>query len=290
MSTADEFLERLPYSDGAWRGRFISGIVFFSMVSLHGFLTHDRVAISQVGAFARLKLRTYFRACSYSLVAALLVFAIGSIIDAMTAGFIVRGVSISLKVLNGIFNRVPMHRKWARRLWVGFTILWSFPIWPLAILVGTIVSSAGFNKLYTIGLCRNGGSFLTPEARKFFNNLPTGIREGLDEPFSDKFDAAWQGLIEMAPPSQKHWVNRLGSRNYELASFLASALIGMMASMVFFTSAAWSIVGVFVSYSYTIICILSYLFFGCISIVRRSIFSVLELLAISALKQLPTSP
>lgn len=273
MSAIDQILERLPYSDGAWRRRFISGVIFFSIVFLHGVIAYPQ---AQLG----LEIKNLLQSTQLLLVAALLVFAIGSIIDAIVEGFIVRGVSLSRKVIGIIIDWVPGRRAWRRRLWFAFTALSTCLLWPVAILLGAIASSVGYNKLYRIGLIQNDGGFLTTEAKQFFESLPTSVREGLDEPFGDKFDVAWRSLTDMVPLSQKHWVNRLGSRNSELISFISSVLVSMIVSAsIYFPGWQWTISIVL---WYAAICFLSYLLFGCISIVGRSICSVLELLAVSA--------
>ena len=201
MSAIDQILDRLPYSDGAWRRRFISGLIFFSVVFLYGGI-FDAKALKEL-VIANLSTQLLF-------VAALLVFAIGSILDATTEGFIIRGVSLSRKVIGIIVDQVPERRGWRHKLWFALTVLWTCLLWPVAILLGTIASSIGYNKLYRIGLIQREDGILTTEAKQFFKKLPTSVREGLDEPFGDKFDVGWRWLLDMAPPSQKHWINRFG--------------------------------------------------------------------------------
>ena len=169
------------------------------------------------------------------------------------------------------------------------------------ILVGTVLSTGQVVTLYRFGLrlskvrpngpkpsgttpsgppppeVRTSSYQLTKRGRALFKRLPQAVREGLDEPYGDKFDAAWQGLSVIAPAEQRQWINRLASRNYDLTSFVAAAFSGLFVGL-----SAHVQTGTYRSlgFSYAMMCLTSYLRLGCFAIVGRAAVSVIEVLAI----------
>jgi hypothetical protein len=283
MSAIDKVLERFPYTDGAWRRRFVTGLVFVFVFTFYSVLAYGEYALTSFGDLKESGIKDVLQSTQLLLVVILVIFAIGSIIDAITPAFIVRGASICVGILNRLFDYVPQNDP-RRKAWMCFTIVATFPFWPLAILGGTIASSAGFSPLNRLGLKTHGASFLSTDAVRVYEALPDNMKEGLDEPFGDRFDAAWRSLVEFAPVSLQQWINQIGARNYELASFLSSASIGMITSaFIYFPTLEGHSGGYYVWYA--MLCLLAYLLFGCISITRSSVVSALELLAMAREKR-----
>jgi hypothetical protein len=114
------------------------------------------------------------------------------------------------------------------------------------------------------------------------------VQEGLDEPFGDNFDAAWQGLIVLAPAAERPWISRIASRNYDLTSFVAAGFFGLLValceSLLRQTATLWSF-----GLGYGFMCLLSYILFGCFAIIGRAAISVVEVLAISRPKEILAS-
>jgi hypothetical protein len=222
------------------------------------------------------------RSSQLLIVAAGFVFAAGAVIDAMTDGFIVRGASTSRSIHAWLSLKLFPSHEWLRIL---FNLILFF-FWPPIIVVCTILSSSDHYVLYRVGLKDNSQKLLekkdvTKAALRIFERMPPNMQESLDTPFCNQFDAAWQGLLTMLPEPHHRWVISLWSRNRDLASFLASGYCALAISSGFLLTAGRGLFNWTAVSSYILLCVLSWLLFGYISLVVRSIFAVLELVAVT---------
>jgi hypothetical protein len=197
-------------------------------------------------------------------VAALLIFAAGFVIDGMSRGFLVRGVSVTSSLLDWLFKRFG--KKVSRKSWTFPVMLATFWLWPVVILGGTVASTAQVVTLYRFGLRVNTGKQhyrLTNAGKDLFDQLPVTVQEGLDEPFGDNFDAAWQGLMCLLDGGRP-WIAD-ASRNYDLTSFVAAGFFGLLVALKSSsrTVTLWSF-----GLGYGFMCLLSILF-GCFAIIGR---------------------
>src|SRR5262245_8834931 len=227
-SIIDKLLDRLGYRDGAWRRAFVSGLIFLTLVAGYGVPPFDR---STGLAETADTIKELLKSTQALMVVTLLIFASGFVIDGVSRGFLVRGVSVTASCIDRWSRRVRGSSRWGWRSW--FVPLATCLLWPLMILVGTVLSTGQVVTLYRFGLrlskvrpngpkpsgttpsgppppeVRTSSYQLTKRGRALFKRLPQAVREGLDEPYGDKFDAAWQGLSVIAPAEQRQWINRL---------------------------------------------------------------------------------
>lgn len=299
MNAVEKILDQLPYTDGGFRRRFIGGVIFFVVLLIH-LAVYDALGISAVKntpfhdwlkQIKNLQVLAVFGVCIY---------AFGSIIDAMAEGFIIRGVSITRRWINWLLpmQRTPGGKRDKTHVLSPFILTVSICMSPLMITAGTIMSAAGRNPLYKIGLPEKTERRLSQapppdkktaqadenepisvEAAQYYKQLPESMQAGLDTPFGDQFEAAWQALIAKTPESHRAWVKRLGTRNRDIACFLSAALLALILSTaVLAAKSGWDYISML--WSYGILCFLGWWLLGCASIVGRSIVSVLELLAV----------
>lgn len=278
-------MERLLQINGAIRRNLITGLIFAFVFCLHFFLLVApqelrRLNRSDVNAGA-VTLKDVIRSSQLLVVATGFVFAAGAVIDAMTDGFVVRGVSTSRSVHGWLSKTLVPQKGWPGIL---FNLL-SFFIWPLVIVICTILSSSDHYVLYRVGL-QVDDSQLVNENRIsdaamniFKDRLSSNMRQGLDAPFCNQFDAAWQGLLAMLPEPQRQWAIGLSSRNRDLAAFLSSGFFALAIStgLLVSTGRLWSWAA---GISYIFLCLLSWFLFGYISLVIRSVLTVLELYSV----------
>ncbi|MGH8490689.1 MAG: hypothetical protein ACREXS_17950 [Gammaproteobacteria bacterium] len=299
MNAVEKILDQLPYTDGGIRRRFIGGMIFFVVLLIH-WAVYDALGIVPVKNVALLDGLKQIENLQVLAVFGVCIYALGSIIDAMSEGFILRGVSITRRGINWLLDmdRISGGTRDKTRVLSFFTFAVSFCMSPLMVTAGTIMSAAGRNPLHKIGLPGKAeqrinqsplpdkktaqadeNEPISVEAARYFKQLPESMQAGLDTPFGDQFEAAWQALIAKTPESHRPWVKRLGTRNRDIACFLSAAFLALVLSTA--VSAAqmgWNHESILSSYA--ILCFLGWWLLGCASIVGRSIVSVLELLAV----------
>lgn len=146
--------------------------------------------------------------------------------------------------------------------------------------LGTIISSAGYKKLYKLGLENDPKTLLSNRAAKFYSRINQHIRQGLDQPHGGKFESAWQMVVSILPNFHQLWINRIVSRNKDIASFLSSSLLALsISTLLGIISIAKLTLSLF--FSYFSICVICYLLFGYFALIQRMIISLIEVLAIS---------
>jgi hypothetical protein len=242
----------------------------------------DLIRLNQPSSGA-MSLKDIIKSSQLLIVAAGFVFAVGGVIDAMTEGFIVRGVSTTRSIHAWLSENVIPQWEPAK---IAFNVL-SFLIWPPIVVICTVLSSSDHYKLLSVGLLENAPKLLqdgkiSKEAAGFFKEvLSSNMQQGLNLPFCNQFDAAWQGLLAMVPEAHRQWVNGLSSRNRDLASFLSSAFFALViSSACLFGAGRWYSWATVISY--VLICLISWLLFGYVSLVIRSVLAALELAAITS--------
>jgi hypothetical protein len=279
MSDVDKMLDRLPFGEGTIRRSFIAGLIFVFVFALAVLVPLPAPGTTQL---AGVDFKDLIQSTQLLVVAVGFVFAVGAIIDAMADGFVIRGVSTVFNLQNWLFDRVARRPAWRYWTWVAVTILLTFLLWPAAIIVATVFCSAGFHWLYRLPLASDSAKLLSDRAAEIYRDdkrIPPDLRRGLEEPFGDKFEAAWQALINLVAKSYRPWVSQLASRNRDLTSYLASILFALaIASALHLAVFGLILPGVII---YLLTCLFAWLFFGCFSLVRRTILSVIELVAIT---------
>lgn len=280
MSAIEKIIEHLPYGDGAIRRRFYVGLIFVSLFLAHSYAIHSAtgnpaLTITNLSQRVGFEPKDFLKNTQALFVAGIIVFVLGSILDAMIDAFILRGVSISLAVFNWIISVADSSSIVVRLVWKVFTSLWSFAIWPVEIIACSVLNTAGLNWMNKVGLDANDG--LSERAANFYKaTLPTSIQTGLNEVYGDLSGVAWLRLMDFVPEAHRPWVGRLNARNRDVASFIASAILALVISTVVNYVSMKLIMHII---TYSAICVLSYLFLGCAAIVRRSTIAVLELVA-----------
>jgi hypothetical protein len=278
-------MERLLQINGAIRRSLLTGLIFAFVFCLHYFLlvaprVLDQLNQSNANAGA-VTLKDVIRSSQLLVVATGFVFAAGAVIDAMTDGFVVRGVSTSRSIHDWLSKKLVPQKGWPGIL---FNLL-SFFIWPPVIVICTILSSSDRYILYRVGLQADDSQLVNENrvseaASKIFRDtLSSNMRQGLDAPFCNQFDAAWQGLLAMLPEPQRQWAIGISSRNRDLAAFLSSGFFALAISTGFLVSTGrlWSWAA---GISYIFLCLLSWFLFGYVSLVVRSVLTVLELYSV----------
>jgi hypothetical protein len=274
----DKLLDRIPYASGAWRRRLISGVIFCGEILLFTVFVlpssfWERAAIGRTLA-SRID-SSILRNGPFLILLVLLVYALGALVDVISDGFVVRGVS----EMPGIISRLPLPLKIA----IGL-------VWPL-LLLAAVVKSSFARTTYELDLGKRKANAPTPtkddsfrealseDALRFYENrLHGNVRIGLNEPFGGKAEAAWQALIYLTPDPHKSWTASLDSRNHETSSFLSAALFGTSACVFLYVfGSSRHFLGFALLYG--LLWLISYLFLGYLHIVRRSIASMLEFLA-----------
>src|SRR5262245_14881886 len=124
MSAIDKVIEQLPYGDGAFRRRFITGLIFVATLTVNCLWYfppgHGATAAKAFGEFIGFEPKDLLNSPQALFVAAIVIFALGSIADAMIEGYIVRGVSISMVAFQFV---VDVARDW----YPVFRVLWWVP-------------------------------------------------------------------------------------------------------------------------------------------------------------------
>src|SRR5262245_31280118 len=109
-SAIDKILDRLGYRDGAWRRAFVSGLIFLALVASYRVPPFESLAQS-AGAIDLLKNTQAL------VVVTLLIFATGFVVDGVSRGFVVRGVSVTTSWIDNISRLVGNAGGRSRRWW-----------------------------------------------------------------------------------------------------------------------------------------------------------------------------
>ena len=277
LSAIEKIIDQLPYGDGAIRRRLITGLIFIAVLSAN-YLIHTPSGEPQTNVFTLGQLigfeaKDLLDSPQVLFLAVIIVFAFGSILDAMIDAYIVRGVSITLLVWEWLTSLMDERHWFFQMAWWVPTLLLAFILQPAAIFLCTVLNSLGLEKLASLGLTTK--IKLSEPARRFYKEtLSASTQAGLDQLYGDQSASAWQRLMDRVPDRHRPWAGRLNARNHDLASFIASAILALTISysVIPYNSKAWLS-------TYIIIFLLSYLFAGSAKIVRRSTVSVLELAA-----------
>jgi hypothetical protein len=265
----DKVLDRIPYTSGAFRRRLICGVIFCGEILLFVLFGPSDTFLTKVSTEITIISKLDLGVLSATQVMILVIFAVyavGAVVDVITDGFVVRGVSL----VPTIIRRLPIPLKIA-----------AGPFWPFLVIVGVVVSTFSRTK-YELKLSAADDSFreaLSNEALEFYSNrLLRNVQVGLNEPFGGKGEAAWQAVMYLTPDPHKSWTASLDARNRETSAFLSAAFGGTLACLFFYLfRGSRQLLGL--SLFYVILWFISYLFLGYLHIVRRSIVSIVEFLA-----------
>jgi hypothetical protein len=290
MNPIEKWFEEPIPEDGSLRRRLVTGLIFGFVVAADWILSHPSMDLAEPRRLG-FEPKDVIQSTQFLVIAVGFVFAIGSIIDAMTEGFIMRGVSTTLRLLNRMLEpRGLASCRFRLGLWKFGIIAATILLWPLAIVVATILSSMEKFWLYEINWSgtdslthktKVGTDSLTHKAKEFLDNAlkcPSGLQDALTSPFGVHFDVGWQVLINLLPKPQALWASNVAARNRDLGAFLSS---------MFF--ALWLACGLQLTYlprwhgaviPYALLCLTSWLLFGCFAIIRRTVIATTELAAL----------
>ena len=291
MSQFDKFTEQFSLDNGSIRRSIVSGFIFIFFFLVH-YVVISRFNIFSLPNLPGFQLKDLIQSTSFLILNLLLVFAIGSVIDTITDGFIIRGISMSSGWITKLLTQVEKISS-SRLIGLASVIL-TVPLWPWAILLGSVFGTAGFKRFAELDLLSNDPRIgLSDEAREFYD-LKTKenskkpwkyVFNGLKQPLGDRFDAAWQEIIRWLPDECKPWVNRKISQTRDLSAFLTSMLLALsFSTIIYMANNDWRI-NLPVLASYALICFISYCLYGYFDLVKRKIVSVLELAYLSEVNQ-----
>ncbi|MEQ8416215.1 MAG: hypothetical protein RIB71_17175 [Imperialibacter sp.] len=199
-------MEKLPYSNGAGRRRFISGGVFFSGLL---FFFWDYVS----GLLAGMNLLDLVK--SPVLVAGfiLMVYAVGNLIEIFGDYFLVRAAS-------GVFWSIDLLLKKTRSKKLTLTI-WAIFSLPFVAAFNFTRGLVGISK-YEINLKRH----LSNEAFLKYEEFPEKIKNGLSNIVGNGSEVSTKYLIDLLQiDSDKKWARALINRTKDVSALTSSLFI-----------------------------------------------------------------
>lgn len=301
MSLIDDAIMSLPSGDGSTRRRFVSGLTFVAVFGLHT-AASKLFDLSYLGARSGVGLREIVTSTQILVAATFVVFAIGATLVSIVDGYLLPGVSFTVRISVWLrhcpddssmpkFMRLPI---------ALILVLVSVLLWPLTLVLCTVLDSFGISRYYSAGLTKSAGggasTGLDERTLAFYKkSFSPSFQTGLDAVFCNRYQAAWQALSDVVPERHRHWVAQQESRNRDLASITGSAFLALLlAVMVSGTSrflpgeallttespAVWG-TGLRVT-TYVMSVLLSYFLCGSVIIAARSTVGILDLAAQTA--------
>lgn len=274
MSVLEKATEQFPLADGGLRRQLIAGLIFTFVYTINFVALLPGPGITSITLPNGLKASQLLNSTSLLIALAGFVFAVGSIIDIFAEGFFMRGVSTTYRVLQILCGK----GRWWHWVWFVIVVCATICFWPLAIVVATILSTGGITKLRVADITRSSTS-------------PAWVKE-LDEPYSNGNEFAWQALSNELAEVDKLWLSRVASRNRDLASFLAASFLALFISLIVQLAFRWQMVFapmdstlIQVAVSYVVLCVNSWMLFGCVNIVCRNSSAAYMLFELSERKK-----
>jgi hypothetical protein len=214
-SSLDKILDRLPYSDGTGRRRFVSGGILLTGIIVV-FLGDFKIYL--VG----LEAKSLVGSPIILLAAVLILYALGNLTEMLGGLFLVRMASGVMWTL-GFPHRASrkVSNRYARWLAYGGLIVWA-PFYMLWEMVRGLRGDTRFRLPLE--------SDLTPGALKLIDSLPSKVRSGLYHPVSNDAEFSTKYMVDsFATETNRRWARRLlGQADDVLSITTAFILIALM--------------------------------------------------------------
>lgn len=192
MSLVSDIFDRLPGADGGFRRRFSSGILF-SLIALVGIFWFPGIpplmeSISDAVRAVNAEWNL-LQSIGFSIILFGIIFVIGNL----------------LEVVSDVFLR------------------------PFFSLFGGRLAYRGVMQTFPFSLLRNKES-ASPFCQHYadFEQLPSVVRGGLDNPYGRQFSIAFRYMIFLAPDDEKSWLQQLDVRNKNLFSVLSTVFVSVL--------------------------------------------------------------
>jgi hypothetical protein len=180
-NTLEKLAEHLPYTDGSFRRRLITGVIFIALSMFYSLLFVWNV--SQLQQFsqmlATINVSSLIKSTQMMLIVALFVYALGALIDVISDGFIVRGVAAVSLVLGKLAEWCPRQMP-SSVAWIVVVVV-TISFWPVMLVLGIIASTCVYIR-YTNGLKLGLDPTTTTE------NVVTHMREPLSNEARTYYD------------------------------------------------------------------------------------------------------
>ena len=203
-------LERLPYTDGSGRRRFVAGgilligIAFFNWPSV-------RAAVGEVNATDIIGIPVIAAG------AVLVVYALGSIVEMLGEFFLIRAVSGVFWALGFPGRSMALRTSPLGKLSAG--LLSAVAVFFLA--VWNLLKGLLGRTNYAISLEPK----LTPKARELYAKLPSKVVSGLSRPVGDDAEIALKHITELLPESDRKWARRLVNRAKDVSAITTALFL-----------------------------------------------------------------
>lgn len=206
--TANELKDILPTSEGATRRRLMSGfMVAVAMVPLLWSGSIDEL-LKSLGA----------KDTTVAIGILLSVYAIGLLIEIAADSMLVRAFGGGLWAAEFPLRSVNAETAFAR--WILRALVF-YVVVPFYAYYGILRGLLG-TSLYRYDTSQQ---IITPQAEALHKALPEFVRRGLQNPFGDEFEAAWEKMLEGLGDVSRKQMSKQLVRNREMLSIVSALLL-----------------------------------------------------------------
>ncbi len=239
--TIEKVLDKLPYSDGSFRRRLVSGGIVLVGIIIVCLLLSNPESFKEL-PIGNLTIKDFITSPIIAGVVILFVYALGNLVELFGEIFLVRSASGIFWALKFPLRKVKKEKeekdkhhkiiirsKIARFIFRG--ILWILLV-PFLIIFHVVMGFFGYTS-YKIHIY----SDLSDRAKKLYEELPDKVELGLRQPVGDNTETAWKFLVDEFDLEQdQKWARRNISRVKEVLAVTTAIIIFFICIAVAFTS------------------------------------------------------
>ncbi len=215
-------VERLPYSDGGARRRFIAGGTLVIGITV---LFQDSIGAQ----FEGLNTKTIISSPVLAAGLLLIIYAIGSIVELFGEFFFIRAASgLFWAIKLPYYRSKKLPQSYIMRIVAYFVVPLSAPWFFIKGLFGVTD--------YEISLAGR----LSPKAKEILENLPERIALGLTKPVGDESELALKYMVEMFEEEQdKKWARLLVRRTKDISATTTSLFLVLLLAVLTGSFGPW---------------------------------------------------
>ena len=222
FSNIDKILEKIPYSDGSFRRRLVSGCIV--LIGLLVLFCSGEIA-SFINGSSKFDAKDLLTSPIIAGTLLLLVYAIGNLVEMIGEVFLVKGAA----GLYSAFSYPAQSTKQEKYYIFHFIGVCAYGLYVPFLMARNMIKSFLGYKTYEIKL----KTILNKDAMNLCDSFPDSVVSGLSAPVGNDAEIAWKYIVDQFKnESDQKWARRFISRAKDVLAITTSLVIVFFISIL----------------------------------------------------------